>query len=98
MNTGNFFAELKRGDVHEVAVANALVSWLLIQIVISTCGRGPSVAGERAYSFVVARDLLAALKVWEATAIPMADPRRQLSARTAICVLAGKELSGPNNS
>jgi hypothetical protein len=30
--TGNFFAELKRRNVYKVAVAYAVVSWLLIQI------------------------------------------------------------------
>ena len=32
MNAGNFFAELKRRNVYKVAVAYAVVSWLLIQI------------------------------------------------------------------
>src|SRR4051812_31638991 len=32
MMTGNFFAELKRRNVYKVAVAYAVVSWLLIQI------------------------------------------------------------------
>jgi hypothetical protein len=32
MNTGNFFAELKQRNVYKVAVAYAVVSWLLIQI------------------------------------------------------------------
>ena len=32
MNPGNFFAELKRRNVYKVAVAYAVVSWLLIQI------------------------------------------------------------------
>src|ERR1700675_3717333 len=32
MNFGNFFAELKRRNVYKVAVAYAVVSWLLIQI------------------------------------------------------------------
>src|SRR6186997_1809048 len=32
MNTRNFFAELKRRNVYKVAVAYAVVSWLLIQI------------------------------------------------------------------
>ena len=32
MNSGNFFAELKRRNVYKVAVAYAVVSWLLIQI------------------------------------------------------------------
>jgi adenylate cyclase len=31
MNPGNFFAELKRRDVYKVAVAYAVVGWLLIQ-------------------------------------------------------------------
>ena len=98
MNTGNFLAELKRGNVYKVAVAYPIVSWLLFQIVISTSGRGPSVAGERA------------LFLWRRARFPgsaeglgshresRADQRSQLSARTAICVPAGKELSGPHNS
>src|SRR6266567_4014561 len=32
MNSGNFFAELKRRNVYKVAVAYAIVGWLLIQI------------------------------------------------------------------
>ena len=31
MNTRNFFAELKRRNVYKVAVAYAVVAWLLIQ-------------------------------------------------------------------
>ncbi len=32
MNPGNFFAELKRRNVYKVAVAYAVVGWLLIQV------------------------------------------------------------------
>jgi len=32
VKTGNFFAELKRRNVYKVAVAYAVVAWLLIQI------------------------------------------------------------------
>ena len=32
MNSGNFFAELKQRNVYKIAVACAVVSWLLIQI------------------------------------------------------------------
>ena len=32
MNSRNFFAELKRRNVYKVAVAYAVVGWLLIQI------------------------------------------------------------------
>ncbi len=32
MNTGNFFSELKRRNIYKVAVAYAVVAWLLIQI------------------------------------------------------------------
>ncbi len=32
MNLSNFFAELKRRNVYKVAVAYAVVAWLLIQI------------------------------------------------------------------
>src|SRR6266403_1543856 len=32
MNQGNFFGELKRRNVYKVAVAYAIVGWLLIQI------------------------------------------------------------------
>jgi Predicted integral membrane protein len=36
MNLGNFFAELKRRNVYKVAVAYAVVGWLIIQIATST--------------------------------------------------------------
>jgi hypothetical protein len=32
MNLGNFFAELKRRNVYKVAVAYAVVAWLLMQV------------------------------------------------------------------
>src|SRR5438477_11887614 len=32
MNPGNFFAELKRRNVYKVAVAYAIVGWLLVQV------------------------------------------------------------------
>src|SRR2546422_9537984 len=32
MNPGNFFSELKRRNVYKVAVAYAIVGWLLIQV------------------------------------------------------------------
>src|SRR2546428_13256143 len=31
MNLGNFFAELKRRNVYKVAIAYAVIAWLLIQ-------------------------------------------------------------------
>jgi hypothetical protein len=31
MNPGSFFAELKRRNVYKVAVAYAVIAWLLIQ-------------------------------------------------------------------
>src|SRR5205085_2316079 len=36
MNPRNFFAELKRRNVYKVAVAYAIVGWLLIQVATST--------------------------------------------------------------
>ena len=32
MKSGNFFAELKRRNVYKVAVAYAVVGWLLVQV------------------------------------------------------------------
>ena len=32
MNSPNFFAELKRRNVYKVAVAYAVVAWLLVQV------------------------------------------------------------------
>ena len=32
MNLGNFFAELKRRNVYKVAIAYAVVAWLLMQV------------------------------------------------------------------
>ena len=41
MNPRNFFAELKRRNVYKVAVAYAVVAWLLIQIVRGEKGSVP---------------------------------------------------------
>ena len=32
MNPNNFFAELKRRNVHKVAIAYTVVAWLLMQV------------------------------------------------------------------
>jgi len=32
MNLSNFFAELKRRNIYKVAVAYAIVGWLLVQV------------------------------------------------------------------
>ena len=42
MNAKNFFAELKRRNVHKVATAYAIVAWLLIQIAFIPAFEAPS--------------------------------------------------------
>src|SRR6266403_1263096 len=58
-------------------------------LVNSNFGDVRSMAGDRAYVFVLARDFEAALKVWEAHGNTAVDERRRLSARVAIRVLGG---------
>jgi len=58
-------------------------------LVNSNFGDVRSMAGDRAYVFVLARDFEAALKVWEAPGNTAVDERRRLSARVAIRVLGG---------
>jgi adenylate cyclase len=36
MNPGHFFAELRRRNIYKVAVAYAIVTWLLIQVATQT--------------------------------------------------------------
>src|SRR5881397_2649087 len=55
----------------------------------SASGIVASVTGDRAYTFVFARDFEAALKVWETSADTAADQRRRLSAKATIRALAG---------
>jgi TolB-like protein/Tfp pilus assembly protein PilF len=55
----------------------------------SASGIVASVTGDRAYTFVFARDFQAALKVWETSADTAADQRRRLSAKATIRALAG---------
>jgi len=55
----------------------------------SASGTVPTVIGDRAYAFVIARDFEAAVKIWEAGAYSAADERRRLSAKAAIRALAG---------
>jgi TolB-like protein/Tfp pilus assembly protein PilF len=55
----------------------------------SASGIVASVTGDRAYTFVFARDFEAALKVWETSADSAADQRRRLSAKATIRALAG---------
>jgi TolB-like protein/Tfp pilus assembly protein PilF len=55
----------------------------------SASGTVPTVTGDRAYAFVIARDFEAAVKIWEAGAYSAAGERRRLSAKAAIRALAG---------
>ncbi|PYS66928.1 MAG: hypothetical protein DMF73_20540, partial [Acidobacteria bacterium] len=60
----------------------------------SASGIVASVTGDRAYTFVIARNFEAALKVREIRADTAADQRRQLSARATIRALAGDFTGG----
>src|SRR3989440_6720604 len=64
MNAGNFFAELKRRNVYKVAVAYAVIAWLLIQaasILFPTFEAPPWVM--KAFVVVVAAGFLLALVI-----------------------------------
>jgi TolB-like protein/Tfp pilus assembly protein PilF len=58
-------------------------------IIASIAGDIGSVTGERAYTFVMGHKFEDALKVWETTGGAPGDERRQVSARSAIRVVAG---------
>jgi TolB-like protein len=58
-------------------------------VTTSISGTIASVTGERAYTFVLARDFEAALKVWDSPPSGEIDLRARLAARAAIHVLAG---------
>jgi TolB-like protein/Tfp pilus assembly protein PilF len=55
----------------------------------SASGIVASVTGDRAYTFVFARNFEAALKIWETSTDTAADQRRRFSAKAAIHTLAG---------
>jgi TolB-like protein/Tfp pilus assembly protein PilF len=55
----------------------------------SASGIVASVTGDRAYTFVFARDFEAGLKVWNTSTDTAADQRRRLSAKATIRALAG---------
>ena len=42
MKAKNFFAELKRRNVHKVALAYGLIAWLLIQVALIPVLEAPS--------------------------------------------------------
>ena len=58
-------------------------------ITTSIAGTVVSVTGERAYTFVLARDFEAALKVWDGPSTNEVDERARLAARATIRVLSG---------
>jgi tetratricopeptide (TPR) repeat protein len=58
-------------------------------VTTSISGTIASVTGERAYTFVLARDFEAALKVWDAPAANEINERARLAARATIRVIAG---------
>jgi TolB-like protein/Tfp pilus assembly protein PilF len=80
----NGSGDIKRaqGVVATFPSANDLIS-------SSASGIVASVTGDRAYTFVFARDFQAALKVWDTSADTAADQRRRLSAKATIRALAG---------
>jgi TolB-like protein len=55
----------------------------------SASGIVPTVTGDHAYVFVIARDFEAAAKIWETGSYSAADQRRRLSAKATIRALAG---------
>jgi hypothetical protein len=63
VNSGDFFVELKRRNVYELAVAYAVVGWLLIQITTqvfsilgnSELGRSPGLRDDSPYKNLLAR-------------------------------------------
>jgi TolB-like protein/lipopolysaccharide biosynthesis regulator YciM len=62
-------------------------------VTTSISGTIASVTGERAYTFVLARDFDAALKVWDGPPTNEIDERARLAARATIRVVAG-DLAG----
>jgi tetratricopeptide (TPR) repeat protein len=62
-------------------------------VTTSISGTIASVTGERAYTFVLARNFDAALKVWDTPATNEINERARLAARATICVIAG-DLAG----
>jgi TolB-like protein/Tfp pilus assembly protein PilF len=58
-------------------------------IIVSIAGDAGSVTGERAYTFVMARNFEQALKVWEPAAANSGEAARQPAARSAIRVISG---------
>lgn len=58
-------------------------------VTTSISGTIASATGERAYTFVLARDFDAALKVWDGPATGEIDQRARLAARATIRVIAG---------
>ncbi|HXQ01740.1 MAG TPA: CDC27 family protein, partial [Candidatus Udaeobacter sp.] len=77
------------GDIKRAQ--GVLVSFPSTNDLISSSASGivASVTGDRAYTFVFARDFEAALKVWDTSADTAADQRRRLSAKATIRALAG---------
>jgi serine/threonine-protein kinase len=82
------------GDIHEALKVLAGYPSDSKLIVNSTIGDVTGVTGDRAYTFVLARDYPAALKIWDdAGARTGAEERRQIAAHVAIRVIAG-DLAG----
>jgi TolB-like protein/class 3 adenylate cyclase/Tfp pilus assembly protein PilF len=82
------------GDTHEALEVLASYPSDSTLVVNSTIGDVTGVTGDRAYTFVLARDYPAALKIWDKPGVSTgADERRQLAAIVAIHVI-GSDLTG----
>src|SRR2546430_9461382 len=77
------------GDIKKAQGVLATLTSATDLISSSASGIVASLTGDRAYTFVFARDFEAALKVWETSADTAADQRRRLSAKATIRALAG---------
>jgi TolB-like protein/Tfp pilus assembly protein PilF len=78
-----------KGDINEAQSVVATFPPDNKIIIMSIAGDVGSVTGERAYTFVTARNFEAALKVWDNVGSAPGDDRRQAAARSAIRVIAG---------
>ena len=86
MNPGNFFAELKRRNVYKVAVAYAVIAWLLIQLasILFPTFEAPSWVMKVFVVIVAGGFVIALLIAWAFEMTPQGIKRTEEVARDAV--------------
>jgi adenylate cyclase len=94
MNAKNFFAELKRRNVHKVAIVYAVIAWLMIQVALIPAFEAPNWTIKTLVVFLVIGFAVVVFISWAFEATPEGMKRTaDLSPNKALPTLSRKKFA-----